>query len=263
MAEYRIDELARAAGTTVRNVRVYQARGLLAAPRLAGRVGWYSEAHLTRLRLIGRLLARGYTFSVMSELLTAWEAGGDLSDVLGLEDALIRPWNDEPPGTMTQADMRDALGSELTPETTARAVALGLIEPDGDAFRVHSPRLFAAGAELVAFGIPLTEVHDLAEALQGDLDAVAARFVDMLRDRVLPGGAVPPAERVPEVVATIDRLRPLALSAVIAIFAHAMESQIAGALGRAAEASVRRPEAAQVRRQADAQVGREAPSRTG
>jgi DNA-binding transcriptional MerR regulator len=32
MTEYRIDELAREAGTTVRNVRAYQERGLLAPP---------------------------------------------------------------------------------------------------------------------------------------------------------------------------------------------------------------------------------------
>ena len=32
MGEYRIDELARLAGTTVRNVRVYQDRGLLSCP---------------------------------------------------------------------------------------------------------------------------------------------------------------------------------------------------------------------------------------
>ena len=63
MAEYRIDELARLADTTVRNVRVYQDRGLLAPPRRQGRVGIYSEAHLARLRLIGQLLRRGYTFA--------------------------------------------------------------------------------------------------------------------------------------------------------------------------------------------------------
>lgn len=35
MTEYRIDELARLAGSTVRNIRAYQDRGLLPPPRLA------------------------------------------------------------------------------------------------------------------------------------------------------------------------------------------------------------------------------------
>src|SRR5436305_1643105 len=46
-AEYRIDELAREAGTTVRNVRAYQDRGLLPPPRRSGRVGLYTDAHLS------------------------------------------------------------------------------------------------------------------------------------------------------------------------------------------------------------------------
>src|SRR5438309_572599 len=43
-SEYRIDELAREAGTTVRNVRAYQDRGLLPPPRRSGRVGLYTDA---------------------------------------------------------------------------------------------------------------------------------------------------------------------------------------------------------------------------
>lgn len=44
MTEYRIDELARLAGSTVRNIRAYQDRGLLPPPRLAGRVGLYDDS---------------------------------------------------------------------------------------------------------------------------------------------------------------------------------------------------------------------------
>src|SRR5580698_2240550 len=101
MAEYRIDELARLAATTVRNVRVYQDRGLLAPPRKQGRVGIYTDAHLARLRLIGQLLKRGYTFANIAELLGAWEAGGDLAEVLDFESALGDPWSDEVPGHVT------------------------------------------------------------------------------------------------------------------------------------------------------------------
>src|SRR5689334_12317394 len=59
--EYTVDELARAAETTVRNVRAYQDRGLLAPPERRGRSGIYTDSHLSRLRIIGQLLERGYT----------------------------------------------------------------------------------------------------------------------------------------------------------------------------------------------------------
>ena len=57
MAEYRIDDLARASGVLVRNVRYYQDSGMLPQPRRRGRVASYSDAHLARLRLLNR----GYT----------------------------------------------------------------------------------------------------------------------------------------------------------------------------------------------------------
>src|SRR5688500_6901877 len=102
MAEYRVDELAREAGTTVRNVRAYQDRGLLPPPRREGRVGVYDDAHLARLRLIGRLLERGYTIANIHELLGAWERGRDLHEVLGLEEAVTGPWSDEVPTWITR-----------------------------------------------------------------------------------------------------------------------------------------------------------------
>jgi len=42
--EYRIAELAREAGITVRTLRYYRERKLLPAPRREGRIGWYSQA---------------------------------------------------------------------------------------------------------------------------------------------------------------------------------------------------------------------------
>src|SRR5437899_993755 len=99
--EFRIDELAREAGTTVRNVRAYQDRGLLPPPRRSGRVGLYTDAHLARLRLIGHLLERGYTLANIDELVSAWERGQDIGELLGLEAALVQPWSDEVAGTIT------------------------------------------------------------------------------------------------------------------------------------------------------------------
>src|SRR5690242_6473215 len=88
-AEYRLDDLAHAAGVTVRNVRAYAERGLLPAPRRVGRVNLYDETHLARLRLINRLLERGYTVAHIADFIATWEGGHDLGQTLGLEAALL------------------------------------------------------------------------------------------------------------------------------------------------------------------------------
>ena len=87
--EYRIDDLARLAGTTTRNVRVYRDRGLLHPPLRVGRIALYNDTHLTRLRLVTSMLNRGYNIAHVQEMLGAWEQGKDLGDVLGLESAII------------------------------------------------------------------------------------------------------------------------------------------------------------------------------
>ncbi len=45
-----IDQLAQAAGLTVRNVRNYQSRGLIPPPEVQGRIGYYGTEHLAGLR---------------------------------------------------------------------------------------------------------------------------------------------------------------------------------------------------------------------
>jgi DNA-binding transcriptional MerR regulator len=79
-----IDDLARATGTTTRNIRSLQTEGLLPGPSLMGRVGTYDSDHVTRLQAIHRLQARGFSRAAIRELLLAWEGGASLEDVLGL-----------------------------------------------------------------------------------------------------------------------------------------------------------------------------------
>jgi DNA-binding transcriptional MerR regulator len=233
-AGYRIDELAHAAGMTVRNVRVYQDRGLLPPPRREGRVGIYDEAHLARLRLIGGLLDRGYGFAHIAELISAWERGRDLGDLLGLEAALTGPWSDEIPGYLTADELTEMYAGHTTPETTAKAVELGLLEPEGDRFRVPSPRLLHAGAELVAAGVPIAAVLELAAQLQRDIDHSAGLFVQAVATHVLADRDedwLPSGDELQQLVELIGRLRPLAQMAVDAALALAMESQVRAVLG--------------------------------
>src|SRR5512146_3216946 len=234
MGEYRIDDLARLAGTTVRNVRVYQDRGLLAPPRRDGRVGMYADAHLARLRLIGQLLKRGSTFANIGEMLAVWERGGDLGEVLDLESAVGHPWSDEIPGYLTAGQLRETFGAEDTADNQARAVALGILEPDGGRYRVPSPRLLSAGAEMVAAGMTLPAVLDLAERLRVHVDAAARDMATTVAGHVVAArlrDGAPQGEDIAEAAAIIRRLRPLAQSVLDAMLAQAMAQHAQEALG--------------------------------
>src|SRR5260370_7361852 len=96
--EYRIEQLARAAGVAVDTIRFYQGKGLIEAPRREGRVTWYGDAHLDRLRRIRDLQQRGFTLTVIQRFLA-----GELepSDE-GLVAAITRP---SAPQTLTQAEL--------------------------------------------------------------------------------------------------------------------------------------------------------------
>ena len=60
-----VDELARAAGMTVRNVRAHQSRGLLQAPEVRGRTGYYGPDHLARLEFVKELQAEGFNLEAI------------------------------------------------------------------------------------------------------------------------------------------------------------------------------------------------------
>src|SRR2546430_9711081 len=68
--EYRIEQLARTAGVAVDTIRFYQGKGLLDAPRRDGRVTWYGENHVERLRRIKELQQQGFTLTVIQRFLS-------------------------------------------------------------------------------------------------------------------------------------------------------------------------------------------------
>jgi DNA-binding transcriptional MerR regulator len=222
--EYRIGELAREAGITVRTLRYYQERKLLPPPRRVGRIGWYSQGHLTRLRVIGQLLDRGHTLGGIGELLSAWEQGYDLAALLGFERAMTAPWSEELPVPVTVADVSVLLKGQLTPEVLAEAVRLGYIDVDGDRVIHVSRRLLDATTALVREGIPLSAILATGRELQAGMDKMASLFVELVIAHVLDrrSGAPPPHE-VARLAETIERLRPIARTVTDAEFGRAMD----------------------------------------
>lgn len=230
-----IDELARQSGVTSRNIRAYQTRGLLPPPRVEGRVGFYDDTHLARLRYVSSLQERGFSLAAIQALLEAWEQGRGLNDVLGFEEALTAPWSDETPERVSLTQLL-----EMFPEAAAdpgllqRSVELGLLVPAGEEFEAPSPRLLEVGAELVAAGIPLAAALDEYERLAADAARIAARFVRLFEANVWEPfvAAGLPAHRLAEVTEALQRARPTATMAMDAALAHAMERAVAASAAR-------------------------------
>ncbi|HYA67130.1 MAG TPA: MerR family transcriptional regulator [Acidimicrobiales bacterium] len=84
MNGFTIDELARLAGTTGRNVRAFQTQGLLPHPTLVGRTGFYRADHLDHLRAILRLQREGFSLASIAALFDALRGGLTLEQVVGL-----------------------------------------------------------------------------------------------------------------------------------------------------------------------------------
>ena len=232
--EYSIDEFARVGQSTVRNVRAYQDRGLLPPPERRGRSGIYTEAHLARLRLIGQLLDRGYTLNNIGELITAWENGQNLRDLLGLERALTTPWAEELPAYFTMAEMLKMFGKSATPEAIRKAQELEVLQMEGLRFRAPRPQFIHAGVQLVQMGIPLTELLDIVRMLRGNVERVANELVQLIVKYVFERytkGELPPAREVPKLADSVWKLRPLADMAVETEVARAMDKAINQHLG--------------------------------
>ncbi len=222
---YRVDDLARASGVTVRNIRAYQERGLLPPPQRVGRTAVFDDTHLARLKIIASMLERGYTAANIREMLHAWETGHDLGTLLGLESALVPPAGDEPV-TVTAVEARRRAGGA---DDLARLTDAGLAEPAGAKVRLLRPRLLESFAEMRDHGMSTEALLGVYARVDPAVDEIARVLVRagtaQLAPRFFADGA-PSTESVGELVELLTRFRALAMTAVTASVAVAIEREI-------------------------------------
>lgn len=222
--ELTIDDLAQRAGTTSRNIRAYQARGLIPPPELRGRTGYYGEEHLRRLELIAHLQERGFSLEAIRQTLDAWSSGGDLGHLIGFHHLLSAPWSDEEPTSVSVEELLAGFPEAAEdPALIDRALELDVIAPgeDGD-FAVPSPKLLESGRELARAGVPLAEILELTAELRRSIAHVADLFVDVVATHVVEPvteGRNSPQE-VEQASESIRRLRPIAQEVARAFLAQ-------------------------------------------
>lgn len=220
--EYRVAELAGKAGITVRTLRFYRERKLLPPPRREGRIAWYDDHHLARLRTIAALLERGHTLGGIAELFAAFESGRrDVADLLGLHPAPVSvpAWSQETPVRLAPEALADYFKGQVTAENLAASLDLGYLAVDGDQLVHVSRRLLDTSSELVDRGVPLAAVLEAAREMRRHVDAIAEIFAALLRTTVL----AEPTSRIGE---TVEQLRPIAKGVVDAELSMAMDRRI-------------------------------------
>lgn len=238
-----IEQLAGAAGMTVRNVRNYQTKALIPPPALRGRKGVYGPEHLARLQLIREMQASGFNLTAIKKLLDRVPQGA-AQEALRLERALLSPWTDEQPQVVAADELAERFGNP-PPEILERAQRIGAIRvlDQGDV-EVPVPSLLRLGRQVMDLGVPLEDVLAVTEQLVANSNRVAAAYVDLfLRNVWQPFEREGrPRERWPEVRAALERLRPLASEALLAAFQARMGSAVEEAFG--SEVVAERDEAA-------------------
>lgn len=232
-AELTIDELAARVGMTVRNVRAYAGRGLIPAPRLAGRTGYYNDVHVSRLRLVRELLDRGYTLAAVEKAVLS-NQDSTAAHALDLLEVLESPVADDD----TQVVSRDALaamaGTERDDALVDQLVGAGLVEvKDDDSLLLLQPSVVRAGTSAIAIGLSTETVMTLLPTLSEHLGAVAQTLVDRVRAQVWQPfvEAEMPEDRWPEILGLIEGLLPVAGQAVLAVFRRELATAIEEVLG--------------------------------
>ncbi|MDW4905660.1 MerR family transcriptional regulator [Streptomyces sp. ADMS] len=202
-----MEELAGLAGITVRTLRFYRERKLIPPPRREGRIAWYGDHHLARLRTISALLERGHTLNGIAELAEAFDHGRDVADLLGLGAP-----TEETPVRLTPEELADRFGPDATPENLAASMDLGYLGTDGEQIVHISRSLLDASSALVQEGIPLSAVLAAGKRVRDHADALAEIFTDMI------------LAHAPE--SDPARLRPLARRVVEAELSLALDRQL-------------------------------------
>src|SRR2546428_6822305 len=190
--EYRIEQLAQAGGVAVASIRFYQGKGLLESPRREGRVTWYSEAHLDRLRRIRDLQQRGFTLTVIRRFL---EGELEESDE-ALVEAVTAP---TPPETLTLEEL--ASHSRVAKPLLRALEQAGLIFPNSDGdeprYPIEDLEALAAGLKLVEAGVPLPALMELGAQHAAAVETTARRAVELfdrhVRERIQAAGGNPEA----------------------------------------------------------------------
>lgn len=223
-AKLSIEQLAARAGLSVRTVRFYASRGLIAPPRREGRNGFYGQDHLGRLELVKDLQAHGFTLAAIEGYLERIPADASPEQV-ALYRTLLAPWSSTAPELLTRSELQTRAGRELSDDNLELLVALGVIEPmpEEDVFRLTTAHL-AIGIGFLEAGLSLEAAQDSRRIINEHGQALAQELTQLFLDKVWPRLKV--SDQPPEVInAMVARFKPLSVQALVVAYEEAVDER--------------------------------------
>ena len=179
----------------VDTIRFYQGKGLLGAPRRDGRVTWYGDGHLERLRRIRELQQRGFTLTVIRRFLDGELEPSDES----LVAAVTHPAS---PQTLTLDELADRSGvaAPLLKSLESAGLLVAVDGGDEPLYPAEDLEAIAAGMKLIAAGVPIGPLIELGREYAASTDRIAREAVELfdhhVRERIqAEGGETEAAER--------------------------------------------------------------------
>ncbi len=234
-ASLTVEQLAYETGMSVRNIRNHQSRGLLPPPEVRARVGYYGQEHVARLRLIQEMQGEGFKLSAIERLIG--EHGADADRFVGLRQAVTAPFATEQPEVYTREELAEKFGID-DERLLEKAQKLGLlVDLGGERYEAPSPALIRAAEEVLAMGIGLPAALSVIEKLNRNAQSSARTFVNLfVEDLWKPfDEAGRPEEGWAEIIAAIERLRPLAFEVLNATFRLTLTGEVEKAFGEVLE----------------------------
>ena len=153
----RIDELAQRAGVPTRTIRYYTQQGLLPSPALRGRVGFYDDRHVERLRLIKELQEKRYLpLSVIRSVVMHYEDGSDLDTMLVPLDKVFAPrWDADDRREFTRDEL--ALEAGVDVSVVDAAEDMGFLFPTRQKlYTLDDVHMLEVAKEWLELGLPVS-----------------------------------------------------------------------------------------------------------
>ena len=237
-----IEQLAHESGMSVRNIRNHQTRGLLPPPEVRARTGYYGRQHVERLRLIQQMQAEGIKLSGIERVLGG--ESGWAEHFAAMRRAITVPLVDEASEVITLAELEKRFGPAAEDgKPLLKAQKLGVLVDLGDGtFEVPSPALLRAAEEVVERGVSLSAALTSLEKVKRNAEGAAAAFVRLFMEELWKpfDAAGQPEEQWPDVTEAIERLRPIAVEALLPLFRQSLAAEIEEAFGKALEEQAKR-----------------------